>query len=125
MATHLSVFSVSPRRVQSCALLLLVAWLPTLAYFGHWNDLAAMLSPGNGSFSSAHGTRDGEHATHCHVNVAGCSDGTSTSNAPGTPPANGAGVRTQPQLGTRAEFVEHVPPGHRDAPATPPPRYVA
>lgn len=64
--------ALTPALVRRGALLLLLAWLPSLAYLGHWDALA---SPAE-AHARAHqrgATPDGTHAQHCHGGFDGCS----------------------------------------------------
>ncbi len=61
-----------PATVQHAALILLLAWLPTLAYVGHWSDLAAPASTHAASHRSG-SAPDGAHEQHCHSGFDSCS----------------------------------------------------
>ncbi len=75
---------VRPRVQRRLALVLFLALLPTLSYFGHWPE-ATFTLPGSslvlglpGSLAHTHGGDreaggDG-HTSHCHADAASCSD---------------------------------------------------
>lgn len=106
---------------QHAALLLLLAWLPTLSYLGHWDALRGAPS----SHGAAHvegPAGDDAHAQHCHLDVEGCAEG----SAPA--PALSASaqldvLRPPPEVHLApAHAVGPAPANRSDAPATPPPR---
>jgi hypothetical protein len=75
----------SPRRQ---AVILLIAFLPTLTFAGHWDvpafrDFLNASFPGGHSHSAhAHTPAEAhEHARHCHANLASCTDAPATGTA--------------------------------------------
>lgn len=65
-------------RVQLGALALLIAFLPTLTFAGHWDDVLADQRIERAPVSaltnrSSEQAEHAEHAQHCHMNLASCS----------------------------------------------------
>ena len=118
----LSAVIVQPshRAAKQCALLLLLAWLPTLAFFGHWGALAA---PVVGRTLPHESHASGEsHRQHCHAEVAGCAGGTLMSVLPAPPAPQTGPVLTEARPRAPVEDGGPIPAGRSDAPLTPPPR---
>ncbi len=65
-------------RSRRLALVLLVALLPTVSYFGHWPALTLPI-PGTAYVLtlpfSGEDAAPGDHAAHCHGESAGCTSG--------------------------------------------------
>jgi hypothetical protein len=116
--------------VQRYALILLLAWLPSLAFVGHWESLAAplQLETRFAPASHAHATHPPEgsegatqHEQHCHAGFDSCSTGASGMTMP-----IGAVGHTAPAAPDEAlvalalEAAVPVNPG--EGPPTPPPR---
>lgn len=120
----LPAVSVASSCARYYALLLLLAWLPMLAYVGHWGDLASPLLASVPGASADH-NHEGEHDSHCHTAVASCSDGVATGVAPGAPPLERLGARLPSLVSASAWPTESEPTGRSDTPPTPPPRTVA
>ncbi len=100
--------------------MLLLAWLPGLAFFGHWSDLAAPLGilP---TASHAHASAE-DHAAHCHADVATCSE-QGSAPVPIVPPHLAVGVAaTVGLLLILGGF--RLPLGQSWLPLIPPPRAV-
>ena len=118
--TSVLVVQPSRRMAERCALLLLLAWLPSLAFAGHWSALAAPLLGGTPAHES-HASRE-SHREHCHADIEECAGTASTSivAAPLVQPPGRATTET-----TTAEPIDderRTPAGRSDAPLTPPPR---
>ncbi len=107
--------------VQRAALILLLAWLPTLSYVGHWEALTAPAS----SHAAAHrsgGAPDGAHERHCHAGIDDCSGGIAGADL--------LAVNVGRDLGRVASLIGLALPrnddtrlsGRSDAPVPPPPR---
>ena len=108
-----------PARVQRAALLILLAWLPTLAYVGHW-DAFAGTAPIHRAAHAGGPAEDSSHSQHCHAGLDSCAD---SASAPVPVIAPLGALRAAPEahvviLPTDAPALV----GRSDAPATPPPR---
>lgn len=119
----------SSRHAQRCALLLLLAWLPTLTFVGHWEGLAAPFTSGGATSTHAHTSpsrsSDPEHAQHCHTGFDECGGGASSVTMPGGPPVQ---IESRAPGGTATDIVvvnEYPPLGFESSPLTPPPRHIA
>ncbi|MCC6238318.1 MAG: hypothetical protein IT299_12215 [Dehalococcoidia bacterium] len=116
----------SSRQARQAALLLLLAWLPTLTFFGHWEGLAAPFTSASAVATHAHSpTSDREHAQHCHAGFEGCSGGASAVTMPAGAPAH---AEVQRPEDTSTDFVvldESPPTGFEASPLTPPPQLPA
>ncbi len=114
----------APRQIQRSALLLLLAWLPTLAFFGHWESLAApFTSAGVSRATHTHSpTSDREHAQHCHAGFEDCGGGASAITLPGSAPLHAAARTPEGRPSDLVLTNELAPSGFDAAPLTPPPR---
>jgi len=119
----LSALNVQPmhRAAEQCALWLLLAWLPTLAFFGHWSALAAPVM-GRAPVHESHATSE-SHRQHCHAAVADCAGGDSGSVLPVTPALRTGLVPADTGPGAPISNAGLIPAGRSDAPLTPPPRH--
>ena len=116
-----SAVTVQPSRrlADQCALLLLLAWLPSLAFAGHWSDLATPVTGGMSTHES-HASPD-PHERHCHADLDGCAGGASMSTLPPTPIQQVAPLSPAP-IGGRLADEDLTPAGRSVVPVTPPPR---
>jgi len=111
--------------VQRWALLMLLAWLPGISFFGHWTALSAPLGLAPVAAAHSHGL-DGsddydEHAAHCHVDVGTCGSEGST----GAPMVSGEIATLRGPAPAHLDLVAvagEAPAGWTALPATPPPR---
>lgn len=107
------------RAAQRVALLLVVAWLPTLAFVGHWSALAEPFS-GSAPAHANHVPLGGNHAGHCHAGFDSCSGGgTSVLLAAPTLGLLRASPLTRMTFALQDDRALSVRP---TAPLTPPPR---
>jgi hypothetical protein len=117
--------------VQRYALILLLAWLPSLAFVGHWESLAAPLLESRFALTShaghaghAPGSTEGgpaEHEQHCHGGFDSCSTGASGMTMPIG--AVGHTAPAAPDEALVALALEAPVPGNpAEVPPTPPPR---
>lgn len=106
---------------QHAALILLLAWLPTLAYVGHWEALAAPAS----SHAAAHrggGAPDRAHEQHCHAGFDDCSGGAAAADVlVATVGRDLARVASVLGLAVTLSDATRLS-GRSDAPVPPPPR---
>ena len=101
------------------ALLLLLAWLPTLAFLGHWSALAA---PVTGAIPASHAPAGTTHHQHCHSHLDGCAGGSAGLLLPAAPAPRDALVPAEALHSAPLFDDDARPPGHVAAPLTPPPR---
>ena len=125
MGTALGVWS--SRHAQRCALLLLLAWLPTLTFVGHWEALAAPLTSAGGpaathAHASPSGASDREHAAHCHTGFDECGGGASAVTMPAGSPAHARGHTPEAHASDRVVGSDLAISGFESSPLTPPPR---
>lgn len=108
---------IGRRFITPLAAALLLAWLPSLTFVGHWEQLM----PGAPKVEQTHSHRaDQAHAEHCHEGVAACAD-----HAPAQSPAVARTLEAAlipPE--TRIPLTnDAVPPADSETtPSTPPPR---
>ncbi|GMU41231.1 MAG: hypothetical protein AMXMBFR23_20970 [Chloroflexota bacterium] len=111
-------FAPSRRAPRRAALILVLAWLPGLAFFGHWSELAAPLgilpAPSHSHAAS------GDHADHCHADVSTCAD-QGSAPVPVVPPHLALGVAATVAL-LLSVSGKRLPLGQSWLPLTPPPR---
>src|SRR5688572_33297209 len=81
--TSVRVAQPSHRIAEQCALLLVLAWLPSLAFAGHWSALAAPIT-GRSPAHVAHASSE-PHRQHCHADLEDCAGGSSMSMLPAAP----------------------------------------
>jgi len=112
----------SDRAARQCAIFLLLAWLPSVAFFGHWSALAAPVLLGRAPGQESHASSE-SHRQHCHAEVAGCAAGDSGSVLPATPAAHTGLVPLEAGPGTAISSDSLIPSSRSDVPLTPPPRH--
>ncbi len=109
----------SRRFVQRCALVLILAWIPGISFFGHWSELTAPLGMPV-TVSHLHESEAAEHVAHCHADVSTCGDqGTGGAFALVRPAASA--VVASIEVGT-SPALDPAPAGTLPLPLTPPPR---
>ena len=115
------IIQPSRRTAEQCALLLLLAWLPSLAFAGHWSALAAPIT-GLTPAHESHASRE-SHRQHCHADLEGCAGGASMSTLPATPVQQAGLIPAEASDGVPIANEDVIPAGRSDAPLTPPPRH--
>ncbi|MFN8638039.1 MAG: hypothetical protein U0360_00930 [Dehalococcoidia bacterium] len=105
--------------VRRSALLLLLAWLPSLVYVGHWDSLATP-SAAHAVAHAGGAAPDGSHAQHCHGGFDRCSG----SEAPAPALTHGLEVGGAPVVSVArpAAGDDRALVGHSMTPILPPPR---
>lgn len=78
MAVSIPVGNKLARRQRLCTALLLLAFLPTLTFLGHWDEIFgpadAAPAPASALFDlTADQAEQIEHSQHCHTDLASCS----------------------------------------------------
>lgn len=58
--------TITRRRIRLWAVVLAMAWLPGVSFFGHWGDLVRPIEE-VGATTMSH-----DHADHCHVDLGDC-----------------------------------------------------
>ncbi|MDP2326473.1 MAG: hypothetical protein Q8M79_00110 [Dehalococcoidia bacterium] len=111
---------VGPRHLQQWALVLVIAWIPGLTFFGHWTTLAAPLGLAPAAMHTHSASSD--HAAHCHTDVSGCSDQAAGGAASVAPPALASVLIAAALALMLVALVERIPAGLAPVPASPPPR---
>ncbi len=117
----LAVPAHDPARVQRVAWLLLLAWLPSLAFLGHWDAMSAPFTAMVANAPHTHTPLDRTHEQHCHTGVDGCSDGASAAPVP-APALESAIASPGSAPGERVLLDEAPLAAHATLPITPPPR---
>jgi len=119
---------MSLRLERAAALLLLLAFLPTLSFLGHWDEIvtSAQVVPAPASVlidAAAQRAAQADHARHCHTDLASCS---------AQPIAAGLGLFAsretflrppRPQLAFDMAEQTRTLLGRTLSPAPPPPRH--
>jgi len=117
----------SSRQARRYALLLLLAWLPTLTFVGHWEGLVApFTSAGMATAAHVHSpASDREHAQHCHSGFDECGGGASAVTTPAGAPIHAVASGPEGSATDLVLFDEHPPRGFAATPPTPPPQATA
>jgi len=105
------------RVIAPFAAMLLLAWLPSLTYLGHWEQLAPDAQAMQHTYA---GQGDDAHSDHCHDGLANCVD-----HAPAQSPAIGRTLESTPApLEDGAPLMVDLAPSAmpEKTPPTPPPR---
>ncbi len=118
----LAVPAHDPSHVQRVAWLLLLAWLPSLAFLGHWDAMSAPFTSMVAEAAHTHTPLDRTHEQHCHTGVDGCSDGGSTAPVP-APALESAIASPESGQGERVLLNDAPLAAHAASPITPPPRH--
>lgn len=113
----------APRQLQRSALWLLLAWLPTLAFVGHWDSLAAPFTSQEVATTHSHTpASDREHAQHCHAGFEECGGGVSAFSTPASAPVHASAQVPEGRASHQVLTNELAPAGFESGPLTPPPR---
>jgi hypothetical protein len=118
--------------IQRYALILLLAWLPSLAFVGHWESLAAPLQlearlgiashPGHAGHAPAPPEgAPAEHEQHCHSGFDSCSTGASGMAMP-IGAAGHTALAAPDEASVPLALERTVPASPSEVPPTPPPR---
>ena len=105
------------RVIVPFAAALMLAWLPSLTYLGHWEQLVPNAPAVQHSHSQG---SDHAHSAHCHDGLASCAD-----HAPAQSPAVGRTLESAPTPPeARVPLTADVAPSaaSEKTPPTPPPR---
>ena len=114
------------RRPAFAAAVLLLAWMPSLFYLGHWSALAAPYQTAATATNHLPGTdQHADHARHCH-GASSCADQGGAATAVALR-AEGAALEVTPPPAHAAARTSTVPIAALPAsgPASPPPRTIA
>jgi hypothetical protein len=116
-------------RVTFAATLLLLAWMPSLLFFGHWSALASP-SPHQAMTVAAHHeagtpTEDSQHALHCHGSSS-CADQGGAASALDLVASNPLALVTRPlEVVTTGNSPSRFEGRSSARPDAPPPRMAA
>ena len=115
--------SFQRRQVSLRALVLLVAFLPTLLFIGHGTGL-----PGDAGAEDSHQTagRDtGEHDSHCHTDLSGCANQPVTSGFAQLSLVEALAFAPTLHASALTAGTRHSPPAFVSDVPSPPPRPIA